>query len=449
MQDQSASQPPAGCPAHRGQSGRPLPLYGLEFAATPDSHYRRLREQGPAARVEIAPGVEAVLVTEYATALHILQSPGLFAKDSRRWLAFNEGEVPEDSPALAMMAYRPNCMFTDGAEHARLRRAVTDSLDNVDPHQLSRQVGQVADYLIDQFAHLGEVDLLDDYAKALPLLVFNRLFGCSAEVGDRIMQGTSAIFDGVDTRTAAAQLTEGLTTLVAQKRAEPGEDVTSWLLAHDAGLSDDEMVPQLELLMGAGTEPLRNLIANSLRLLLSEDKDAGNGFGGNLLVDDAIDEVLWNAPPLANFSAHYPVEDVDLNGVPVKAGEPVLISFAAANTDPALDSSRQLLSRRAHLAWSAGPHACPGKDRARLITVTAIEKLLNRIPDVELAVPVEQLTWRPGPFHRALESLPARFAPVRRAPRAAGAETPARQEHTRTPGPRKSRWSAFLDWLGV
>lgn len=449
MEDQSAPQPPLGCPAHREQPRGPLPLYDLEFAARPDTFYQELREQGPAARVEVAPGVEAVLVTEYATALRVLQTPGLFAKDSRRWRALSEGHVPEDSPALAMMAYRPNCMFTDGAEHARLRRAVTDSLDNIDPHQLSRQVGQVADYLIDQFGHLGKVDLLDDYAKALPLLVFNQLFGCSAGVGDRIMQGTSAIFDGVDTKAAAAQLAEGLSALVTDKRAHPDQDVTSWLMAHEAGLDDSEMVYQLELLMGAGTEPLRNLIANSLRLLLSDEKYANGGFGGGLLVDDAIDDVLWNAPPLANFSAHYPVEDTDLDGIPVQAGEPVLISFAAANTDPALDSSRQLLSRRAHLAWSAGPHACPGKDRARLITVTAIEKLLNRIPDIELAVPLEQLTWRPGPFHRALESLPARFAPVRREPLPASPGAPAQQDDILAHAPRKSRWSAFLDWLGV
>ncbi len=446
MEYETGLQPPPGCPAHQGS----IPLYTPEFAADPEAFYEELRRNGPAAPVEVAPGVDAMLVTGYAAALRVLQTPDLFAKDSRRWRALNEGRVPEDSPVLPMMAYRPNCLFTDGAEHLRLRQAVTDSLAQVDPHQLSRQVERVAGYLIDQFSSRGEVDLLNDYAKVLPLLVFNQLFGCPGEIGDKILYGMSAIFDGVDTENANAQLTEGLMTLISHKRARPGNDVTSWLIAHGAGLNDEEMVHQLVMLMGAGTEPQRNLIANSLRLLLADDKYAAQGFGAGLLVEDALDDVLWNTPPIANYSPHYPVQDVDLDGVRVAAGDPVLISFAAANTDPAMDSSRQMLSKRAHLAWGAGPHVCPAKDPARLIAMTAIEKLLNRLPDVELAVPAGHLAWRSGPFHRALESLPARFAPVRQEFDPAGQDRAGGQDAPEPDRPgRRSRWSSFLAWLRV
>lgn len=91
-----------------------------------------------------------------------------------------------------------------------------------------------------------------------------------------------------------------------------------------------------------------------------------------------------------------------------------MLSLAAANTDPALTND-QRAGNRAHLAWSAGPHNCPAQSPARLIAAVAVEKLLDRLPDVELAVPVDELEWRPGPFHRALASLPVRFpvAPVR------------------------------------
>jgi cytochrome P450 len=106
--------------------------------------------------------------------------------------------------------------------------------------------------------------------------------------------------------------------------------------------------------------------------------------------------VLWNSPPIANYAVHYPLQDVELSGSELGAGDPLLISFAAANTDPNLSVGRQTLSKRAHLAWGAGPHACPAKDPALLISVQAIEKLLNTLPDIELGVPDESLTWRPG-----------------------------------------------------
>jgi hypothetical protein len=99
----------------------------------------------------------------------------------------------------------------------------------------------------------------------------------------------------------------------------------------------------------------------------------------------------------------------------------VVISFAAANTDPALMSENRA-GNRAHLAWSAGAHTCPAQGQARLIASVAIEKVLDGLPDLELAVPVDQLQWRPGPFHRALVSLPVRFPPV--SARSTSDETP-------------------------
>ncbi|MFE7390756.1 cytochrome P450 [Streptomyces sp. NPDC057582] len=453
-QHSEAQAPPPGCPAHN--SGKSVPLHGPEFAAAPDAFYGHLREYGPAGPVELSPGVQASLVTDYAAALHVLQNPDVFARDSRRWHAVNEGLVPMDSAVLPMMLYRPNCLFTDGAEHMRLRQAVTDSLARVDTHRMTRHVDRVAAYLIDQFNGRGRADLITDYAQLLPLLVFNDLFGCPAEIGDRLVFGISCLFDGVDVEQANQILTESLFELVALKRAEPGEDVTSWLMQHEARLTDEEMIHQLVMLIGAGTEPTQNIIANALRLLLSDDKYAGGHHSAGLLVEDAINDVLWNSPPIANYAAHYPVYDVDLGGVKLDAGNPVLISFAAANTDPALSISRQTLSKRAHLAWGAGPHACPAKDPALLIAVQAIEKLLNSLPDIDLAVPVDMLSWRPGPFHRALKSLPARFTPERKERRGAAPSATAPRASENTPSPdsgstpqKGSWWSGFLAWWKV
>ena len=406
--------PPPGCPAHAGDGAPPaygFPLYDKEFATDPNAVYEHLRQYGAAAPVELYPGVRATLVTSYAAALDVLRTPETFSKDSRRWKDLNSGSIAPDSPALPMMAPRPNALLTDGAEHARLRSAISDSLDQVDPVALRGYVERSADLLIDRFAGLGEADLVADYARTLPLLVFNELFGSPAEFGNRLVAGMSGIFDGVDAERANQELTACMLELVALKRTRPGADITSWLMAHPARLTDEEMLHQLVLLMGAGTEPQLNLITNALRLLLSDDRFAGSLAGGTLPVDDALDEVLWTDPPMANYAVHFPVRDVELAGVRLPEGDPVVISFSAANTDPALTAEHRA-GNRAHLAWSAGPHSCPAQSPARLIATVAVEKLLDRLPDLELALPTDELTWRPGPFHRALAALPVRFPPV-------------------------------------
>ncbi|WP_405626477.1 cytochrome P450 [Streptomyces sp. NBC_00016] len=445
MDQPTAPVPPPGCPAH--QAGGRVPLYGPEFAADPQAYYTYLRHYGPTAPVEITPGVEATLVTDYASALQLLQDSGSFRKDARRWRDFNEGRIAPDSPVLPVLAHRPNCMYTDGAEHLRLRQSITDSMARVDPMQLSQSVEKISDFLISQFCERGSADLIGSYAKQLPLFVFNELFGCTADIGDRVFFGISGMFDGVNADKAIEVLFQAVGELVALKRRKPGEDVTSWLMQHQTGLSDEEMLHQVALLLGAGAEALVNLIGNTLHRLLTDDRYAHEGG----LIDEAMDDTLWENPPMTNFAAHYPVADMEFAGQKLTAGDLMLVSIAAANTGPALSAARKAGSNRAHLAWSAGPHACPSKEPARQIAVTAIENLLNRLPDVELSVPEESLTWRPGPFSRGLVTLPARFTPVKPVSR------PARRTPTQAPAregaaaPRQAEqagvWSKFLNWL--
>ncbi|MEU4894642.1 cytochrome P450 [Streptomyces sp. NPDC044780] len=409
--------PPPGCPAHTGGpavgylgGGARVPMYGSDFAADPHGHYARMRAAGPIIPVELAPGVNAWLVTGYSLALDVLRDTERFTKDPRSWAALSEGRIPEDSPVLGIMMYRPNALFSDGAAHARYRGAINDSLSRIDPHALSEYVERSAETAIDSFAERGEADLLSEYAAIIPLLVFNQLFGSTPEQGSELVRVTAIMFDATSDETTQANvdMLRYLADLVEAKRHRPGADVTSWMIAHPSELSDEELMQQIALLLAAGTEAQMNLIANALRLLLSDDRFAGELSGGSLPVQDALDEVLWTDPPLANFGARFARYDVEIGGAWLRMGDPVLISYAAANNDPELAGADRI-GNRAHLAWSAGEHRCPADGTARAIASVAIEKLLDRIPDLELAVPAERLTWRPGPFHRALTSLPVRF----------------------------------------
>lgn len=420
---------PPGCPAHGN-----VQMYGPPFGADPDSHYAQLRAYGPSAPVDIAPDVQVELVTSYDAALYVLQNPASFVRDSRRWNALNEGRVPADSPALPMMGYRPNALFSDGAAHARLRRAVTDSLATVNEHQLIRQTQQSAHYLISQFSTdiRGHAELMAEYAQPLPLLVFSELFGCPPEIGDRVIAGISGIFEG--TPGADEVLGGALTELIALKRRRPTDDLTTRLMEHSAGLTDEEVLHQLVTLLSGGTAPLTAAIGTSSALYLGDEWQLG------LPVEDAVSQTLWNFAPISNYAAHYPTHDVEIGGRVIRANDPILVSFAAANTDPKLTEHREQLSAKAHLAFGAGPHACPAKDPAFMIAVTAVEALLNQLHDVELRVPFKSLTWAPSPWSRSLVTLPIRFTPraVAHAAGSSGSAGPAGAHTSHAPNADQS-----------
>ncbi|APU16088.1 MULTISPECIES: cytochrome P450 [Actinoalloteichus] len=422
--------PPPGCPAHDGVTR----LYVPEFAADPNAVYESLRAQGPVAPVEIAPGVPATLVTSYATALEVLRDPRNFPKDPRRW----QQTIPADSPVLPMLMYRENCLFTDGELHRRLRSALNDGLSGVDSGTLRGYVERGAATLIDEFAPVGEADLLTQYGRLLPILVFDQMFNTPPHLSERLTKALGTIFEGVaaDAEQANTELVLCTVELVEMRRAEPGRDIVSWLIAHPAELTQEELLSTIMLLVAAGIEPTQNLIANVLRLLLSDDRFAGGLTGGSVSVDDALVEILWTDPPMANYATTHPIHDVYLaGGVRIPGDRPVLISLAAANADPALSSARAS-GNRAHLAWSAGPHVCPAQSQAMTIAAVAVETLLDRLPDLELAVPVDDLTWRPGPFHRALNALPVRFPAVR--PSAQTDENPGDNRWNVSPAPTSS-----------
>ncbi|WP_067690107.1 cytochrome P450 [Nocardia jejuensis] len=388
-------------------SGPRVPMYTPEFAADPHRAYREMREKfGSLAPVDLAPGVPATLVIGYRTAVRIFNDPDRFPADPRVW---QEG-VASDCPVLPMMEWRPNALRNSGTEHARYRQSNIAGLVGVDQYALQTTVERTAIPLINSICGSGSADLVRDYAFPLAFNVLNHLLGCPAELAGQAAQGMAAIFEGVDAERGNAMLAEALLGLAQYKRTHPGDDVTTRMLAHPAGLTDVEMLHQLATLYGAGIEPQQNLIVNTLLLMLADDRFGGSVLGGSLSTREALDEVLFDDPPMANFCISFPRQTIFLEDCWLPAHQPVLISMAACNTDPDIRSG-QLAGNRSHLAFGTGPHACPANAIAYLIAQESVDHLLDALPEMKLAVPVNGLTWRPGPFHRALTALPVTFPP--------------------------------------
>jgi cytochrome P450 len=369
-----------------------------------------MRERyGSLAPVEIAPGVPATLVTGYRAALQILTDPAHYPADPRAW----QQRVPVDCPALPLLRWRPDALRSAGKEHVRYRQAVTAGLQRIDPFALRATVERTAVSLINEFCESGSVDLLAHYAIPLTARILHGLLGFSPEVADKAFAALMTMHDAADADAVehgSGMLATVIGEVVVAKRAKPAADLISWLLQAPGELDDAEVVQQTIMLYTTGTEPTWNLIANTLLLLATDDRFGGELLGGALSVRDAIDEVLFTDPPLANACVTYPRQPQIIGDLWLPEHQPVLIGLAACNNDPTA-SSGDRTGNRSHLAWGAGHHQCPAQSVAMVIVQEALDQLLDALPDIALAVPTNQLRWRPSPVHRAPAAVVVTFPP--------------------------------------
>ncbi|GAA5054227.1 cytochrome P450 family protein [Nocardia callitridis] len=389
-------------------SDQRVPLHTAEFAADPHTAYAEMRRRyGSLVPIELAPDVPATLVVGYNTAVRILNDPEHFPADPRAW----QQNVPADCPILPLLEWRPMASRCAGAEFVRYRGAITASMAEVDLYALHNTVERIAVPLINSFCEDGAADLIRQYVFPLAFEVINAMLGCPPEIGQQVAAGTAALLEGVDAEKGNQMLGEALMQLVQLKRSEPRADITSVLLQHPAGLDDVEVSHHVSQVYGTGIEFQLNLIVNTLLLILTDERFGDSVMGGNLSSRDAIDEVLFNDPPLANLLITYPRQPMLINDVWLPAHQPVVISMAACNNDPAIRTDT-VSGNRAHLAWGIGPHACPAQAPAYLIAQNAIDQLLDALPEMRLDRSTGAPEWRPGPFHRALTALPVTFPPT-------------------------------------
>ncbi|OXM60892.1 cytochrome P450 [Amycolatopsis vastitatis] len=389
------------------------PLSGPAFQQTSEDLYAEMRRaHGPVAPVLLDGDVPAWLVLGYREVQYVVSSPEVFGRDSRRWNAWDR--VPPDWPLLPLLGYQPTMMFTEGAEHRRRAEALDEALGAVDQFELGARAQQVADQLIDAFAGSGEADLITQYADGVPLPVVARMIGVpEAETADLVRDVYRTHAAGEGANEAYARVREKVRRMVASKKDTPGPDVASRLLAHPAGLAVDEITEDLLHLMNAGQLPTAYWIGNTLRLMLTDDRFAMTLSGGRRSVGQALNEVLWEDTPTQNFPGRFAVHDLRLGGRQIRKGDLLILGLAAANHDPLVRPLPQTSSgNQAYMSFSYGEHRCPyaAQEIAKVIAEAAIEVLLDRLPDVVLAIPADTLTWRPSPLFRGLAALPVKFS---------------------------------------
>ena len=398
-------------PAHAGAAR----LYGPGVSHDLGGLYRQLRaEHGVVAPVLLEGDVPAWLVLGYREAHFVASHGHLFDRDSARWNAWDL--VPAGWPLLPTVGKADSVMWVSGAEHARRSGAIHDVLAGIDQFDLRARCARIADELVDRFAHDGAAELMYQYAHMLPARAIAGVLGISAqETGTVVLDLVRVLDQGPDALDAHDRISALLGRLVAERRAHPGHDVISRLVAHPAALTDAEAIQDIFVLVAAGQQPTAYWIGNTLRLLLSDDRFATTLAGGRRSAGQAMAEVLWEDPPVANFTGRWAVRSSQLGAHRIQSGDMLMLGVAAANADPAIrpDLHGGTAGNRAHLAFGHGEHRCPmpAEELAEAIAETAVEVLLDRLPDITLAVSPHDLVWTPAVWVRGLTALPTRFTP--------------------------------------
>jgi cytochrome P450 len=303
--------------------------------------------------------------------------------------------------------------------HTRLRGFINPAFLPRQIERLRPEVAQLAGELIDKFRDAGQTDLISSFATPIPVMVIARFLGVPEEMSPQLLEWSHdmvAIYQarrdrGIEDRAVSATLafSEYVRGLLAERRARPGQDFISQLIAarDDDGtaLTDDELVTTSILLLNAGHEATVNAMANGVKALLE------NATSADFLANPGAcsEEMLRFDTPLHMFK-RYALEDIEYKGIALRKGDQVGLLLGSANHDEAKfpEAGTFLPSRspNPHVSFGAGIHFCVGAPLARLEIQTALRVLFERLPGLQLdGLSCYKDTWH---FH-ALESLPVAF----------------------------------------
>ncbi|MGY0233764.1 cytochrome P450 [Longispora urticae] len=357
-------------------------------------------DEGPVSRLDFPNGRRGWLVTGFDEVRAGLIDPRLSARDR---LALNPIRKLELTDEQWEQANRPNLLNTDPPDHTRLRRMLTGLFTVRRMRALTPRIEEiVAEHLDAMAAAPGPVDLVTALALPVPSLVICELLG--VPYGDReTFQGLTATLLRIDStgeQVAAAGdgLREYMTGLVRAKRENPDEGLLSELLQNEETLTDQEAAGTGLLLLIAGHETTANMIGLGTYTLLNEPERWAELRARPELVEQAVEELLRYLTIVHFGLPRTATEDLVLGGRQISAGDPVLLHLSAANRDPAqfdgpefLDFHRESVR---HIAFGYGVHQCLGQQLARNEMAVVFRRLVERFPDLRLAVPAGEVPMR-------------------------------------------------------
>ncbi|MBM7775505.1 cytochrome P450 [Actinokineospora baliensis] len=299
----------------------------------------------------------------------------------------------------------------DRPDHTKLRRMVSSMFSPGAAERARSMVESVCHAAIDRFAERGEADVIAEYGLPVPVAVIHEVLGVPDSQRDDpahcldlfVRAGLDRPFD----QDAYLELIEYVDRLVAYKRANPGDDVTTSLLRNlDAGELTDvrELRSMMLSLLGAGHISTVQFLGSSVLRLLQHPDQLARLTSGAVRWKDAVHEMLRYDPPVQASVYRYALADMEIGGVQVAKGDAVLISLGAANRDlAAFDNADEFHADRPvglNLAFGYGAHLCLGVHLARLEGEIALDILFRRLRGIRMSTPVEEIAWGYGPMLR-------------------------------------------------
>ncbi|GGZ73042.1 cytochrome P450 [Streptomyces subrutilus] len=410
------------CPIdHSGPGAGALTLD--PFVADLDAESAALRAAGPLARVVLPGGVGVYAVTRHAEARRLLTDSRV-VKDINAWGAWQRGEIPLDWPLIGLANPGRSMLTVDGEEHRRLRSLVAQALTVRRVEKLREGIEALTADMLDALAALpaGErVDLKLHFAYPLPMNVISRLMGVDATEHPRLKALFEKFFSTQTLPEEVPQMMADLGALfsriVESKRENPGDDLTSALIAASEDgdrLTTEEITNTLQLMVAAGHETTISLIVNAVVALETHPEQRALVLKGEVPWENVIEETLRWSTPTSHVLIRFAAEDVEVGDRILPKGEGLVVSFGAIGRDEeqhgetagAFDVTR---TPNRHISFGHGPHVCPGAALSRLEALVALPALYARFPDLALAVAPDELRNKPILTQNDLFDLPVRL----------------------------------------
>lgn len=442
MSDTTADEQRAGTTGNGATSGTAVPIGSFLDPAIQDDPfdtYAVMRDQCPVHRL---PENDLYMVTRFDDAKSVLTDPGTFSNDPTG----TARRASEASRAAAgVFAERgwvraQTLQRTDPPVHTHYRRLVSRAFTAKRMESLVPRINELCHELIDAFVPSGECEFVADFALPLPGIIICEQLGLDASEYPTFKRWADAMLataqkvltpeEAVAYAEIELEAQHHLAREFAARRAEPADDIISWLVhAHldddassinstaiDEPLTDEELQDLLHQLVTGGFETTTAALGTGLWLLLRYPDQMAKLRADRSLLNNFIDESLRFDSPVAGLwrTATCPAT---VAGTEIPQGAAVMVRYAAANRDPAkfddpdtFDIERP--DAKDHLAFGWGNHFCVGAWLARAELRCAFTALLDRLDDIELARPLDDLPHEFSFMLRPLKELPIRFAAV-------------------------------------